>query len=232
MKLNKRECSISIELIPCGVDFLKVVWNIGNDSFVFWTSSAVSYQFSSFIQAVYSLYSERRDNHDHNRPNRKRCKYIFPSMDPTLAEDEMKVETEVNWRGEGPAYEIKLSRICKHGSKNPACSEDDFVTVELFGTAIKSTSYTLDGRDLCYAVAKAYTDAIKTYGIYGYYFSTGNDCCTGDVIDLHMLLFIKAYALNAMEVRELHDLSEPSDSWQCAEGTSFEKELELLLFDM
>ncbi len=50
-------------------------------------------------------------------------------------------------------------------------------------------------------MAKACTDAIKKYGFYGYYSATGGDCNGfGDVIPIHMLLFIKAYALNAMEV--------------------------------
>ena len=63
--------------------------------------------------------------------------------------------------------------------------------------------------------------------------STGGDCNGfGDVIDLHMILFSKAYALNAMEVRELKTVWNDVRSPRVEEGTSFEKEIELLLFDM
>ena len=52
------------------------------------------------------------------------------------------------------------------------------------------------------------------------------------MIDLHMILFSKAYALNAMEVRELKTVWNDVRSPRVEEGTSFEKEIELLLFDM
>ena len=63
LKLNKRECGISPELIPCGADFLRVNWCIGGDDHTLWTSSAMGYQFSSFFGAIYKLYSEGFDIH-------------------------------------------------------------------------------------------------------------------------------------------------------------------------
>ncbi len=47
-----------------------------------------------------------------------------------------------------------------------------------------------------------------------------------------MILFIKAYALDAMEVRELKTVWKGDQRWQKAVGTSLDKEIELLLFDM
>ena len=64
--------------------------------------------------------------------------------------------------------------------------------------------------------------------------STGGDCngC-GDVIEIHMLLFIKAYALGVMEVRRLETAWKSETSrWQRANRTSFDREMELLLFEM
>ncbi len=91
----------------------------------------------------------------------------------------------------------------------------------------------IDGRDLCYAVAKACTEAIRKYGFYGYSSSTGGSCNGyGDGINVEKLLFLKAYALNALEIRELTTVWEEADSWEHSECSSFEKELELLLFDM
>ena len=121
---------------------------------------------------------------------------------------------------------------CKHWNYPVEYGEDP---IEISITSTRSAPYTctVDGRDLCYAVAKAYTEAIKKYGFYGYYSSTGGNCNGfGDVIDLHMILFIKAYALNAMEVRKLETVYKVTRGWEHAEGTPFDKEIELLLFDM
>ena len=84
-----------------------------------------------------------------------------------------------------------------------------------------------------YAASKAATEVLKKFGFFGYYSSTGGDCNGfGDILDIHVLLFLKAYALNALDARELTTIWKPENSWRHAEGTSFQKELELLLFDM
>ena len=56
--------------------------------------------------------------------------------------------------------------------------------------------------------------------------------CFGDSINIEQLLFIKAYALNVLEVRELKTVWKKPKGWMSAAGTSFEDEIELLLFDM
>lgn len=81
--------------------------------------------------------------------------------------------------------------------------------------------YCVDEKDFCYAIAKACTDVLKQYGIYGYRYSTEYD-----TFDLHQLLFIKAYALECLDVRKLLN----ADEW--VKKTNFDKEIELLLFDM
>ena len=46
------------------------------------------------------------------------------------------------------------------------------------------------------------------------------------------LLFIKAYALDALEIRSVTKLWKTPNNWESASASSLEKELELLLFDM
>ena len=70
---------------------------------------------------------------------------------------------------------------------------------------------------------KACTEAIKEFGFYGYRYSTESE-----PIKIHQLLFLKAYALENMEVRELTVV----DDWLGSCKTNFEKETELLFFDM
>ncbi len=91
--------------------------------------------------------------------------------------------------------------------------------------------YTVDGRDLCYAIARGYTEALKKYGFQGYLRSTGMQYL-GDIVAMEEFLFVKAYALDAIESRELKTVWERPKSWMSADSSSFEKEIELLLFDM
>ena len=74
-------------------------------------------------------------------------------------------------------------------------------------------------------IGKAATSVIKRYGFRGYHYSTGWDEIEGDLIDMNQLVFFKAYALNAMEARTLKEDRHVFSS-------SFDKELELLLYDM
>ena len=86
----------------------------------------------------------------------------------------------------------------------------------------KNYTYKVRYKDFCYAVAKTCTEVLKSHGIYGYHHSTYEDD-----LNLQHLLFIKAVALDCLEIRTLTD---NGDGF--GESTSFEKELELLLFDM
>lgn len=93
-------------------------------------------------------------------------------------------------------------------------------------------TYKADGRDLCYAAAKAATDALKKYGFRGDQSSSGSECCLGDAFGINQLLFIKAYALNALSVRKLTEVRRKPNGLASAVASSFADETALLLFDM
>ena len=76
-----------------------------------------------------------------------------------------------------------------------------------------------------------YTEALKKYGFQGYLPSTGQQYI-GDTFEMDELLFVKAYALDAMESRVLQKAWEHPKGWWSADFSSFEQEIELLLFDM
>lgn len=231
LKLNKRECSIKMELIPCGADMLKIIWDIGEKRLIFWASSVMGYQFSGLVEAIYKLYSEGFDTHSPSWNFREGAVFSYPGEDSTLQKDEVRVKTSCSWDGEGIYYTVTFDRKCKHW--NYPSDGEDLVEVSITGTGIEPYVCTVDGHDLCYAVAKAWTEAIKTYGFYGYYLATGGNCNgLGDAIYPYMILFIKAYALNAMEARELKTVWHDDRDSREKEGTSFDREIELLLFDM
>ena len=127
--------------------------------------------------------------------------------------------TKVEWDNEGDMAEIILSHKCTLDIDY----ENDLIEIEIknYDTVLKN--YTVKTKDLCYAVAKACTKVLKEYGFYGYRYSTEFDS-----FNLHQLLYIKSFALGNFEARELT----PNSENLCAVRTSFEKEMELLMFDM
>jgi len=224
LKLNKRECNIRIRLTPCSGDFQKIQLSIGGDRHTFWPSAACGGQFFDLVTAVYCLYSEGSD--DHTNCRRRIHKYRHDWAGGTNAHT---ITCEVMWDGEGPYYTISLVRR-NTNYKEPTPDEYDPIDIEIKNK--ETYRYTVDGKDLCYAIAKAATQALKKYGFRGYYISSGSICCLGDPVNIEQLLFIKAYALNALETRQLKTVWRNPNSWMNPEGTSFEQEMELLLFDM
>ncbi len=205
---------------------------ICGDRHEFSASSVMSGQFSRLVKALFSLYQEPRDpqrcfGHD------VRINWMLPTEDSSLKKGEDRVTASFQWDGEGSLHFFCFSRVRAEGLADDF-PENDPVKLKIRWSHRRdapSDTYVVEGRDLCYAVAKAVTDCWKKTGMYGYFRSTGDsyDCCEGDVIDLQQLLFIKAYALGAMEARNL-TMPDPENS--DLEISSFDKEIELLLFDM
>ena len=232
LKLNKRDCNIRIRLTPIGADFMQVHFRIGKDNHYFYPSCVMGDQFSSFLTAVYCLYSEGYNYHDlHNRQWTRRFGYEFETPNEKNGNRYFK-SIPITWDEEGRIDTIVLSR----GSAKQDCF---FIApqgiADPIGVKISYKrgifQYTVDGRDLCYAIAKGYTEAIKKYGFQGYLRSSGSQYL-GDRFEMEELLFVKAYALDAMESRELKTAWEDPKGWMRAGASPFQKEIELLLFDM
>lgn len=233
MDLQKRSCPIKIELNPSGVQYLLTAIEIGSDRHEFFASSHVGGQFALFIQALYGLYIEGNDQHNHFDREGTKVSCVFPKEDHSLKDGEVAVKTSFEWDNEGEIVEFSFRRVFRFG-EDPFTKDSDPVLVTITDTEEeKSWSYTVDGRDLCYAAAKACTETLKKYGFYGYAVSTGSTCFEcGDCIDLHMLLFLKARALSVKEPRILFPVDKGEEPWIGPFATDFKKELELLLFDM
>lgn len=227
-------CNTQIELTPYGgAGELKVDWIIADDKYALLPSSAVGGQFAIFVHALYALYAEGIDNHG-NWWLRKyvKAQFFYPNDDDSLQEDEVRIQASFSWAGLGPCYEITFDRKCKGWIEPISAGEDPIlVSVSVFGKTRIHRTYMVDGHALCYAAARAYTRVLKKHGFYGYYWST---CANedGDIIPMHEFLFLKAYALNKMDVRKLTTVWRGEKSWRYTEGTSFEEELKLLLSDM
>ena len=188
-------------------------------------------QFSSFLKAIYCLYEEEYDYHRlHRRLAWRRTPVIDPWEYPhSKGNGEYYKTIPITWDEEGSIIHVTVSRRSSTEGVLPDGIPDP-INIK-FSRGVNDYQYTVDGRDLCYAIAKGYTEAIKKYGFQGYLRSTGLQYL-GDSFEIEELLFVKAYALGAMESRNLNELWSNPNGWESADASSFEKEIELLLFDM
>ena len=207
MQLQKRDCDVKIELTPSGTRYLDIDLDFCGQKISFGASSAVGGQFGDFVSAVYALYHE--DDDCHNEWSRREG--ITAGDDRHI----IGMTTMVDWDNEGEGMTIEMTKYWEGDNTNQVAVR---ITTDYGETYVE---FKINERDLCYAVAKACTDALKKYGFYGYRYSTEMD-----TFDLHKLLFIKARALDCSEVRELLNAD------QFSQKTDFNKEIDLLLFDM
>lgn len=196
---------------------------IGGDHHVFWPYAGAGGQFSSFLCAVYRLYDDENFEHRHGvriiQPNRGRH-----------PEPNYRSITSFTWDERGRKETFRLIRRHQEpGHRVPAGA--DPIEFEIY-MPDQTFRYVIDGRELCYALAKAFTDSLKKYGIGGFCLGSGDNYKFYEQLPLNELLFIKAYALNAPEVRKIAKLwSEPS-GWKYGLATPLEEEIKLLLTDM
>ena len=229
MELKKRNCGIELKLVPYGAGWTDVYFNIGNDKLYFIISSSLDDQFFKLLEALYYLHPdqndpkrnddieywdgvcERKNGHYKVIKIMERCKE-YPAIIVPIPH-----KAELHWNEEGSFSHWVFTR--------EPTEETDFelqIDICIHRDEQKHYSYQVNYKDFCYAVAKTCTEVLKSHGIYGYHHSTYEDD-----INLRHLLFIKAVALNCLETRILKD-----NGHGLGESTSFEKELELLLFDM
>ena len=210
-ELKKRECDINIKLTPSGTQFLHFEMDVSGDKFDYSPSSAVSVQFGAFVSAVYKLFIE-----DIEDECTEWGEHEYLSDENHVIHT---VVTKVSWDEEGADIDFIFSRKVTENIDY----ENDMLDIEIrcYDDILKK--YTLKTKDFCYAVAKACTEVLKKYGFYGYRYSTEYDHFI-----LYQLLYIKSFALGNFEARELTPNGE--NNWDMR--TSFEKEIELLMFDM
>ena len=210
-ELKKRECDINIKLTPSGSQYLHFEMNVAGDKFDYLPASTIGVQFGAFVSAVYKLFIE-----DFDDENSQWGKHEYLSDENHVIHT---VVTKVSWEDEGTDIDIIFSRKVTDGIDY----ENDMLDIEIRSYDDTLKKYTLKTKDFCYAVAKACTEVLKKYGFYGYRYSTEYDHFI-----LYQLLYIKCFALGNFEARELTPNSENAEALQ----TSFEKEIELLMFDM
>ena len=207
---------------------MKVELRINGIRHYYFPNSVMGGQFDALIDALYALYCEDGNNHYIHRQKQK-VDWIKTEKGNKISH----ISSHFTWDEEGTLVEVSLRRTIRDGSCEANINSYDPVMIKILGGRCGNDfECTVDGRDLCYAAAKGYTEALKKYGFYGYYSSACGEFSVCASVHMERFLFIKAYALNAMEARALSKAWDNPHSWRSAYKTDFEKEIELLLFDM
>ena len=228
--LQKHDCPLEIELVPKGAGWTHVNLATRGEQLFFIISNVLGHQFSTLVRALY-FFSPKQNDYD-NADDIIESKVGAFDIDSGVVVDIFEAElhpvpgvykniphkAKFTWDEEGSYSTWLLER-------EPNENIDFVVKLHIEirrGGDCKEYSFNFLYKDLCYAVAKAYTKALKEYGFYGYHFSTYHEN-----IDVNHLLYLKAVALDCLEVKEWS--THPSGN---GEVTKLEDELDLLLFEM
>ena len=229
MELKKRDCGMELKLVPYGAGWTDVYFNIDKDELYFIISDVLGDQFSELLEILYYLHPNQNDPQHNNSVecwagvckkidgDYKVVKFVERCEEYPAVVREIPHKATMTWDEEGSSSDWTFTR--------EPTEDADFklqIDITINRDEIQECSYNVRYKDFCYAVAKTCTEVLKSHGIYGYHYSTYEDD-----INLRHLLFIKAVALDCLEIRELTD-----NGRGLGESTSLEKELELLLFDM
>ena len=229
MELKRRNCGMEMKLVPYGAGWTDVYFNIGDDKLYFIITSVWDDQFSKLLEVLYYLHPNQNDPQRYDvidywygvceyiDGDYKITKILERSEECPAIIQPVPYKAELHWDEEGSSSHWVFTR-------EPTEATDFVLQIDIciHRDEDKRYSYQVPYKDFCYAVAKTCTEVLKSHGIYGYHHSTYEDD-----INLRHLLFIKAVALDCLEIRALKDNGDG-----LGESTSLEKELELLLFDM
>ena len=233
MELKRRECGIKMRLVPYGGGWTDLYADFGGGELYFVISNVMSNGFETLMRVLYHFYPAQPDPEvEYNLVEYKEriCEYINGEYvvtsicDRTTKDDIPCVVRNIPWKAsfswdeEGACSDWQIERI-----PNEDTSFDLHLHIEVHRTGDKEYDYIVKYEDLCYAVADACTKALKKHGFWGYHKAT----YTEDV-NVRYFLFLKAIALGNMAARELTFYDEKGQG----ETADFNKEMELLLFDM
>ena len=230
MKWQKRDCPIHMELVPYGSGWEDVTLDICGDHHWWSVSGCLGDGFWALVESLYALYPHQtHDEFEENRLTEKDDFFAdfvngeYVNLRPRKNEEEgnyisFPKAAEFFWDHEGWGVQWKLTK--------ESGQEREFnLTIDLEETddEHKTFHYTVKYSDLCYAVGKAITEALKKHGFGGFHTSVWESD-----VNVRHLCFLKACGMGNP------DAVHPFDSAEKGVGavSSFADEIELLLFDM
>lgn len=231
MKLWKRDCPVKLEVSPSGFGWVNLTFEIGGDKYDVDVSGCLGSGIGGFIQSLYQLYGGKKSTPDRDHVLEV-YEYIEVSKGGRVVERRLRGEdeecycempktTSCDLDEEGHGYTISFQREFTEDSD----FEVKVKVVEWGHVAAeneKPVEYTVRYSDLCYALGKALTTAVKEVGFGGFCENAWNYD-----ISLRHLCFLKATGLGHPEwvLPKYADSDSPAVS-------SFEDEMKLLEFEL
>lgn len=232
VRMKKRDCGISMKLVPYGGGWTDVYLDICGDSHYFIISGVLGNQFEDLLRVLYHMHPDNKDpeNVGHIFDYKigivdtasEKCE-IVKIVDEDCDMEPGTVFVDIPWRAgfvwdeEGSESRWRLERVPDQSTQFMLK-----IHIEHERDGLRIFDYEVPYQDFCYAVAKAYTQVLKEYGFFGYHCSI----YTQD-IKVRYLLFLKAVALDRFETRQVRQRGKGR-----GEASDLKKEMELLLFDM
>ena len=216
-----------MKLIPYGGGWTDVYADFGDGELYFFISHCLGDDFDTLMSALYHLYPNQTDYYEAEElvdykigivENNVVTKIVDELPDGPCTFRHIPWKAEFDWDEEGAYSHWIFERIPDENK-----SFDVSVSIDVNRDTTKHYEYKVAYSDMCYAVAKACTKALKKHGILGYYHSIYHPD-----MNIRYLLFLKSIALDNSEAIELTYYDEKGHG----ETTDFQKEMELLQFDM
>lgn len=234
MKLQKRDCGIKMQLVPYGGGWTDVYIDFGDGELLkFIISDVMGHNFNDFMSCLYHLYPDNQDAEDigdmveckygiceyvNNKYHVKQIVDDIRNTNPPFVYQDIPWRASFAWNEEGSESKWVIER-----EPGEDTSFNVKISIDILRDEDKHYEYVVAYKDICYAVADACTKALKKHGFWGYHHAV-----YFEDMNIRYLLFLKSVALDNFEARELTFYEEKG----MGETSDFQKELELLLFDM
>lgn len=230
MKWQKRKCPIKMELSAIGSGWSDVSLDICGDHHEWSVSGCLGDGVGALVESLYALYP----CHVYDQREQSRIKafdeYVgdfkngrYVNLRPRGSSDSGFVRfpkrVEFFWDLEGAEVEWTITR-------ESGDAKDFMLNIELKDvddSESKTYRYDVKYSDFCYAVGKALTQVVKINGFSGFYASVWE--CD---VNVRQLCFLKACGMGKPDA--VRPVMSKDDEY--GDVSSFEDEIELLIFDM
>ena len=246
MNWQKRKCPISMKLMPQGSGWEEIELVIEGKCHKYYVTEVYPDGFWALVNALYVLYPRREyflrkgrdvgdgmECIDKFKDGQYICTYPYAQEEYAVAYRTCAKNGFV-YTGNEKRVEFAWDEEDDHGvawsiSRHYSSGVDFDITLELKewdennmrSEPPGTYTYTVSYSDFCYAVGKAVTEAVKSYGFGGFAWSTS-------CVDVHQLCFLKACGMGKpWFFGRIMD-----EEHACGEKTSFKDEMEVLDFDM
>jgi len=245
MKLKARDCPLKIEYRPRGAGWTRIVICVGDKEHYISSSGYTGDQFGDLVNMLFCFNSSGKFGgfSQEGYRDKKHIESVYDQVIGGKKWDAIPIRGEIEFDGEQQGYTLIFER-------EPTLHADFDVKMTVIMDEYTSNKaeyhYTFRYKDICYAVAKAYTDAIKRFGLTGLFVSNG----WLPPVDINQMLYLKAFALKCVGKLRLRDYDwlwsrtdaeneavrkarlADSNSPSYAGCSNLNKEMEILLFNM